>query len=166
MQANKCKDEKQKLALEIQYRGWAIRVWVRCNGVCMCVLLCALCTSPIHAPMWHNGPEIWEQAQAERSGNGMGQTGGTLSFRPSLKPFPLWCPLINLPSAHSSFIYPPSMEHSASLFSPACLLSLQTMMLYLIYSFPTVAAFNYYTTYQNTLHTLYFSFLGYILMEL
>lgn len=128
-----------------RYRGWAIRVRVRVrrDGVCMCVLLCALCSSPVHAPMWHNGPEIWEQAQAERSGNGMGQTGGTLSFRPSLKPFPLWCPLINLPSAHSSFIYPPSTEHSASLFSPACLsLSLQTMMFYLIYS----------TLFQQWLH--------------
>ncbi len=73
-------------------------------SVCVYVLLCALCPSPLHAPVRHNGPEIWEQAQAERSGNGVGQMGGTLSFLPSLSPFAfdvLWliCLLLTLPSS-------------------------------------------------------------------
>lgn len=90
----------------------------------MCVfvcVLCALCPSPLHAPVRHNGPEIWEQAQAERSGNGMGQTGGTLSFLPSLSSFPfdvLWliCLLLTLPSSvHRARSAPPLFSAS-----PAC----------------------------------------------
>lgn len=49
--------------------------------VCVCVCVSGL----VHAPVRHTGPEIWGAAgrvQAERSGNGVEQTGGALSSPP------------------------------------------------------------------------------------
>lgn len=122
------KEEEDKRGLRV--------VGVRHAGLCVhCV------PGPVHAPLHHNGPEIWEQAQAERSGDGMGQTGGALSFLPSLNPFFLWCPVINLPSAHSSFIRPAASEHSApSFLSPHNRDVLPHRLLHLIIHAGTVQA--------------------------
>lgn len=125
-QLQMCTDEKQKQVRQ-SYTWWKNYISLQpflsdicCQCVCM---FCCVCIVPQPPPCTRAAQWPWDLrassggAERERLG-----TNGRHSFIPSLpQSIFLWCPLINLPSAHYGFIYPPSMEHSASLFSSACL---------------------------------------------